>query len=147
MLPVIRSGENQSQFAFKGKGVRKVTIGLEYTKASSASWQRALAVSREGPARAWGPPTRLCQPRSGVLARLTVRVKAKLLLRVLWLCVCVCAHVCLQICVRVCVPMCLRKHESLHAHREWGARPERLSALPPGKSEGSRSGVLREACH
>lgn len=121
MLSVIRSGENQSQFAFKER-CPSVTVGLSSHKGFTASRQRALAVSRRGRRRAWGSPTQLCQPRSGVPARLTVRVKAKpsfVAFEAVCVCVCVCTGVPADMCkgVCTCVPT---KYCSLHTHRSGG---------------------------
>ena len=82
-LSVTESSEKQSQFVFKRKGVRKVTVGLEYTKGLVSRGTETLAVSGEGPREPRGPQTPLCRPRRGVLTRLTVRVEVRLLLWVL----------------------------------------------------------------
>lgn len=82
-LSVTESSEKQSQFVFKRKGVRKVTVGLEYTKGLVSRGTETLAVSGEGPRGPRGPQTPLCRPRRGVLTRLTVRVEVRLLLWVL----------------------------------------------------------------
>lgn len=82
-------------------------------------------MSGAGPERALGSP-RLCQPRRGVLTRLTVRVKVKLLHE---FCDCMCKRVHVFACRYVCecVHLCAYRSASVSTRTASGGHTQSCS--------------------